>query len=127
MFIAILIALFVIVCTLLILVILLQAGRGEGLGVTFGGTSQTIFGARGASDFLSKATAYLAIGYLILALLLSKFYQRTESGKLTTPKEPAQTQTKTDNKSKPATTTSPSATPSSVPKPTAPSSPKSNK
>lgn len=126
MFIAILITLFVTVCILLILVILLQAGRGEGLGVTFGGTSQAIFGARGASGFLSKATTYLAIGYLILSLLLSKFYQRTESEKLTTPKEPAQTQTKTDNKSKPATgtpsttSTSPTGTtkPSSSPKPT---------
>lgn len=108
MFVGILIAIFVIVCIFLVLVILLQSGKGEGLGVTFGGSSQTVFGARGAADFLSRTTTYLAIGYLILALLLAKFYQRSEPEKPIVPKETTQTQ------DKPASTTpaKPAGTPS---------------
>ncbi|HQA83344.1 MAG TPA: preprotein translocase subunit SecG, partial [Syntrophales bacterium] len=43
-----LIFLHVLVCFVLILVVLLQAGRGASMGAVFGGASQTIFGASGA-------------------------------------------------------------------------------
>ena len=48
----------VIVCVFLILVILLQAGKGGGMGGAFGGAgAQTVFGGRGATTFLGKLTA----------------------------------------------------------------------
>ena len=38
----------------LILVILLQAGKGASMGVAFGGSSQTVFGSSGPASFLGK-------------------------------------------------------------------------
>ncbi len=51
-----------IVCLALILIVLLQTGRGAGLGAAFGGgASQTLFGSSGATPFLAKLTAAAAI------------------------------------------------------------------
>jgi len=62
----------VIVCVALILVVLLQSGRGGGLAGAFGGGgTQTFFGGRGAATFLSKATAWLAIGFMVMSILLA--------------------------------------------------------
>ena len=44
------------VCAFLILVILLQQGRGGGMGAAFGGASQQVFGGAGAGNFLTKLT-----------------------------------------------------------------------
>ena len=70
---AILMFLFVLVCFGLILVILLQSSKGGGLGGAFGGGGGmgAVFGGRGAGDFLSKTTGWLAVGFLGIALLLS--------------------------------------------------------
>ncbi|MBN1545274.1 MAG: preprotein translocase subunit SecG, partial [Syntrophaceae bacterium] len=51
-----LIVLHVLVCFILILVVLLQAGRGASMGAAFGGSSQTLFGSAGAGTFLGKMT-----------------------------------------------------------------------
>lgn len=66
-----LIVVHVIVCFVLILVILLQAGRGQGLtSSSFGsGNVQTLFGTK-AADFLTKATAVSAIGFLLTCIAL---------------------------------------------------------
>ena len=46
----------VLVCIGLILVVLLQAGKGANMGAVFGGSSQTIFGSSGPGTFLGKMT-----------------------------------------------------------------------
>ena len=64
----IIIALHIIVCFVLILVILLQAGRGAGLSNIFGGGGvQTLFGTS-AATFLTRATAVCAILFLLTCL-----------------------------------------------------------
>jgi preprotein translocase subunit SecG len=74
-----LIVLFVFVCVSMVVVILLQAGKGQGLAGTFGGPGAgAVFGGRGAATFLSKATAILATIYLCLSLLIGYVY-RTQS------------------------------------------------
>jgi len=64
-----------VVCFLMVTAILLQAGKGAEIGASFGGTSQTIFGSRGAGTFLSKVTIWAAVLFMITSLglaLLSK-------------------------------------------------------
>jgi len=61
----------VIVCFALILIVLLQAGKGAEMGAAFGGASQTIFGSTGAVGFLTKLTTVAAIVFMITSLLLA--------------------------------------------------------
>jgi preprotein translocase subunit SecG len=63
---------FVLVCLFLILVILLQSGKGGDVAAAFGGSgSQTAFGPRGAQKPLEKATIIAAMIFMFLALLFS--------------------------------------------------------
>jgi preprotein translocase subunit SecG len=72
-------ALHVIVCIILILVILLQAGKGANMGAAFGGSSQTVFGSSGPASFLGKMTTVVAILFMITSLTLS--YSAVHKGK----------------------------------------------
>ena len=71
-----LLIIFVFVCLGLVVVILLQAGKGQGLAGTFGGPGAgAVFGGRGAATFLSKATGILATLFLALSLLIGYVYR----------------------------------------------------
>ena len=60
-------------CILLILIILLQAGKGADIGAVFGGgASQTVFGGRGPATFLNKATAIIAILFLVTSVAMAQ-------------------------------------------------------
>ena len=62
----------VIVCIFLILVVLLQQGKGaDWAGAFGGGGTQTAFGARGAGTILSKATTAAAIIFMVTSLVLT--------------------------------------------------------
>jgi len=64
----------VIFCLFLILVILLQTGKGAGMGAAFGGGgSSTVFGPRGAGSFIGKATGIVAALFMITSLSLAFF------------------------------------------------------
>jgi preprotein translocase subunit SecG len=63
----------IVVCLVLILVVLLQAGKGASMGAAFGGSSQTIFGSSGPGTFLSKMTTAIATIFMLTALSLSYF------------------------------------------------------
>lgn len=63
---------FVGVCLFLILVVLLQSGKGGGLGaLSGGGGSNTVFGGAGAGNFLSRMTAVCAALFMILSAVLA--------------------------------------------------------
>lgn len=62
---------YVFVCIFLILVVLLQAGRGGGMGAAFGGSSQTVFGGAGAGNFLQRLTVASASLFMILSATLA--------------------------------------------------------
>jgi preprotein translocase subunit SecG len=69
---AILIIVHIIVCIALIMIVLLQTGKGADMGAAFGGgASQTLFGSTGASTFLSKATTVAAIVFMLTSLALA--------------------------------------------------------
>ncbi|HAR49375.1 hypothetical protein ER57_08905 [Smithella sp. SCADC] len=55
----------------LILIVLLQAGKGADMGAAFGGSSQTVFGSSGAGTFLGKMTAGIAVLFMCTSLLLT--------------------------------------------------------
>ncbi len=64
----------VVVSVALILVILLQTGKGADIGAVFGGgSSQTLFGSSGPTSFLSKLTAAAAISFMCTSLFLAYF------------------------------------------------------
>ena len=57
----------------LILVVLLQTGKGAEIGAVFGGSSSTIFGSSGAGNFLTRLTTGMAIVFMITSLTLGYF------------------------------------------------------
>ena len=75
---ALLTAVHVLVALVLILVVLLQSARGTDLAGAFGGMgSQTAFGPRGTTTFLSKTTAVLAAVFMVTALSLAILSNRS--------------------------------------------------
>src|SRR5580658_4426014 len=67
-----LVTLHVLVCFVLVVVIMLQSGNAADLAGAFGGAgSQTAFGPRGAATFLSHATTWCAIVFMMTSLTLS--------------------------------------------------------
>jgi preprotein translocase subunit SecG len=67
----ILLTLHILVSIMLIIAILLQAGKGSDLGAVFGGSgSQALFGTAGPMDFIKKATIVLVVLFMINSLFL---------------------------------------------------------
>ncbi|WKZ57049.1 MAG: preprotein translocase subunit SecG [Bdellovibrionota bacterium] len=64
-----------VLCLSLIGLVLLQQGKGADLGAALGGSSQSIFGAAGASGLLIKMTTTIAILFMVTSVLLVKLYQ----------------------------------------------------
>ena len=69
-------AIFFIVCGVLIFLILIQSGRGGGLGVIGGGGSQSAFGSS-TMDVVTKATWWGALGFFVLAVLAAIAFSDT--------------------------------------------------
>ncbi|MBN1850226.1 MAG: preprotein translocase subunit SecG [Deltaproteobacteria bacterium] len=72
----IIVLLHIVVCIALILIVLLQTGKGADMGAAFGGSSQTVFGSSGAATFLSKITVAAAVIFLLTSLTLAFLYGR---------------------------------------------------
>jgi preprotein translocase subunit SecG len=67
-----LIMLHILICAVLIIVVLLQSGEAADLAGAFGGAgSQTAFGPRGAATFLTKATTWCAIMFMMTSMALT--------------------------------------------------------
>ncbi len=77
----------VVVCIALIMIVLLQTGKGADMGAAFGGgASQTLFGTSGASTFLTKMTTGAAVIFMLTSLALAYIRsERPESSILSTP------------------------------------------
>ena len=68
------------VCLVLIVVVLLQRGKGAEIGAVFGGgASNTVFGSRGAGNFFTRLTTGAAVVFMITSLTLS-YLASQESG-----------------------------------------------
>ncbi|MBW1846200.1 MAG: preprotein translocase subunit SecG [Deltaproteobacteria bacterium] len=79
----ILVMIHIFVCISLIMIVLLQTGKGADMGAAFGGgSSQTLFGSTGASTFLSKATTAAAIIFMITSLVLAYVSSHQRTGRI---------------------------------------------
>ena len=67
----ILLSIAVVLSVIIIILILMQQGKGSETGAIFGGGSSSVFGAMGASTFLSKLTAFLVFLFFINCLFLA--------------------------------------------------------
>jgi len=84
----------VVACIALILIVLLQTGKGADMGAAFGGgSSQTLFGSTGASTFLSKATTVVAVLFMITSLTLAYMSGRTTGSSIMSREAAPATQT----------------------------------
>jgi preprotein translocase subunit SecG len=64
-------ALHVLCCVFLVLVVLLQTGKGADMGAVFGGSSSTVFGSSGAGNFLTRLTTAMAVIFMLTSLSLT--------------------------------------------------------
>jgi len=108
-----LIALHIVICLVLILIVLLQAGKGANMGAAFGGSSQTVFGSSGAGTFLGKLTAGVAVVFMLTSLILTYMANHRSTSSLMDQRPPAVDRTM------PAPSQDATALPSPVPGPDA--------
>ncbi|HLW69714.1 MAG TPA: preprotein translocase subunit SecG [Candidatus Binataceae bacterium] len=93
--IALVVVIHIFVCLTLVTVVLLQQGKGADVGAVFGGSSQTVFGASGAGNLLTKITWGCAIIFFATSLVLAYASTRRatgsifEGGHVTLPAAPA--------------------------------------
>ncbi len=65
----------ILVCLLLIMIVLLQTGKGADMGAAFGGgSSQTLFGSAGPAGFFTKITTGVAIIFMVTSIGLAYMY-----------------------------------------------------
>ncbi len=68
-----------VVCIGLIVIVLLQADKGEGLAGAFGGgASGTVFGERGGGGFIAKLTTGMAVIFMVTSLIISIWLPKLE-------------------------------------------------
>ena len=81
----------------LIFIVLLQKGSGADMGAAFGGSSQSVFGARGSGSFLGKMTAGLATIFMLTSLSLAFLTSQKGADVSVMEKAPVVDQTATDD------------------------------
>ena len=70
----------ILVCLGLIVVVLLQTGKGTDMGAAFGGgSSTTVFGSSGAGNFLTRLTTGMAVVFMLTSLTLGYFSEQGTS------------------------------------------------
>ena len=70
----------IILAVIIVALVLLQQGKGSDLGSAFGGgSSNSMFGALGLSDFLGRLTYYIVAIWLVLSMLLAYLYKTENS------------------------------------------------
>jgi preprotein translocase subunit SecG len=79
---SIVIAVHIVVCIALVVVVLLQQGKGADIGAVFGGSSQTVFGSAGAGNLLTKVTSGLAVLFFATSIFLAYASTRRATGSL---------------------------------------------
>ena len=100
----------VLVAITLILIVMLQKGRGGGLSAAFGGGAGSLLGTK-TGDFLTWVTISLAALFIILSVVLAKYFRPSISEELAAPSQtqtqPLQPEGTTDDATQPPAPASP--------------------
>ena len=92
---SVLLVIHVLAAVAIIVLVLMQQGRGADMGAAFGGGSQTLFGSRGSANFLSRVTGLLAAVFFVTSLTLAYMYSKSSQPQSVTDQvavQPAQSQ-----------------------------------
>ena len=83
--------LWVLIALALILIVLIQKGKGGGLGAAFGGAAGSLLGTK-TTDFFTKVTIGLVLLYFVLGVIMVKWWKPISSEDLSQPMMPTTTQ-----------------------------------
>jgi len=72
------------VCLFLIVIVLLQHGKGADAGATFGGSGQSLFGTEGPVPLLNKITTSVAIVFMLTSVALAYYSSSKSTGSVMT-------------------------------------------
>lgn len=86
-------ALHIVTCVILVLIVLVQSGKGAEISASFGGSSQTVFGSGGGANFFTKLTYGAAIVFMMTSLGLT-IYESQRAKSVFKDKPPVATETK---------------------------------
>lgn len=86
-----LVVLHLVICLALIIIVLLQTGKGSEIGAVFGGSSQALFGPTGGGTFFGKLTTGIAVVFLLTSLILAGRSGRYASESVMSDVKPAAT------------------------------------
>ena len=107
------------VCVVLMLVVLLQQGKGGGMGAAFGGATSQVFGGRGAGNILTRATAICAATFMITSVALASMSGGEDRAlKAKAAEQAARKKDRGTVREKSSATPPTSAAPSATPQPT---------
>jgi preprotein translocase subunit SecG len=84
MYVSAVIAIHITVCIVLVVIILLQQGKGADVGAVFGGSSSTVFGSSGAGNAMTKATWALATVFFATSIFLAYSSTQRATGSIFT-------------------------------------------
>ena len=70
----------ILVCFFLVVIVLLQHGKGADIGATFGGAGNTVFGTEGPVPLLNKITTGVAILFMVTSVTLAWFSANSGTG-----------------------------------------------
>jgi preprotein translocase subunit SecG len=101
------VAVHIIVCVMMVIVVLLQQGKGADVGAVFGGSSSTVFGASGAGNFLTKVTWGCAVLFFSTSIFLAYTSTRRVTGSIFEGRAHLPSQSAPSSKSAPASGTHP--------------------
>jgi preprotein translocase subunit SecG len=101
------VALHIVVCITMVIIVLLQQGKGADVGAVFGGSSSTVFGASGAGNFLTKITWSCAVLFFSTSIFLAYSSTRRVTGSIFEGRANLPAQTAPSSKAVPPTGTHP--------------------
>ncbi|MBU0944297.1 MAG: preprotein translocase subunit SecG [Proteobacteria bacterium] len=70
------------VCFFMVIIVLLQHGKGADVGASFGGSSQSLFGTEGPVPLMNKITTMVAIVFMVTSVSLAYISSTSSTGSL---------------------------------------------